>query len=46
MPKGINDAEGLEGDDFRTKGGDYYSLDAQDYEKNCEEARELLKNVI
>ncbi len=42
VPSGVYDAEGVEGDDFRTVGGDYYSVDADDYEANCERARELL----
>ncbi|MDO5417352.1 MAG: peptide ABC transporter substrate-binding protein [Lachnospiraceae bacterium] len=42
VPAGINDAAGASGDDFRTVGGNYYSVAAEDYEKNCEEARELL----
>lgn len=42
VPAGISDAEGPSGKDFRTNGGDYYSLDAADYEANCERARELM----
>lgn len=42
VPSGVYDAEGSAGDDFRTVGGEYYSVDPADYEKNCEEARELL----
>lgn len=42
VPSGINDAAGAGSDDFRTVGGDYYSVAAEDYEKNCEEARALL----
>lgn len=42
VPAGINDAEGLSGDDFRTVGGEYYSVAAEDYEANCEKARDLL----
>ncbi len=42
VPSGINDAKGVEGDDFRTVGGDYYSVKAEDYEANCEKARALL----
>ena len=42
VPAGINDAAGADGDDFRTTGGDYYSLGASDYEANCERARALL----
>lgn len=39
---GISDAEGVSGDDFRTVGGAYYSVKKDDYEANCEKARELL----
>ncbi|NCC67995.1 MAG: hypothetical protein EOM14_07335 [Clostridia bacterium] len=39
---GISDVQGVSGDDFRTVGGDYYSAAAEDYEANCEKARELL----
>lgn len=42
VPSGIYDAEGPDGDDFRTIGGDYYSVAAEDYQANCEKARELL----
>lgn len=42
VPAGVYDAEGPGGDDFRTKGKDYYSVAAEDYEANCEEARQLL----
>ncbi|WP_373216725.1 peptide ABC transporter substrate-binding protein [Ruminococcus sp. 5_1_39BFAA] len=42
VPAGINDAEGASGDDFRTVGGEYYSVSEEDYEANCEEARALL----
>lgn len=45
VPKAIYDAKGLSGDDFRTVGGDYYSVADSDYEKNCEEARELMKKA-
>lgn len=41
VPSGVFDAD-TTGDDFRTVGGDYYSVAAEDYEKNCEEARALL----
>ena len=30
------------GDDFRTVGGEYYSVSADDYQANCDKARELL----
>lgn len=39
---GIYDAAGLDGDDFRKTGGDYYSIDKDEYEANCKKARELL----
>ena len=42
VPSGVNDAEGASGDDFRTVGGEYYSVAKEDYEANCEEARALL----
>ncbi len=42
VPAGVYDAEGPGSDDFRTVGGDYYSVAEEDYEKNCEEARALL----
>ncbi len=45
VPAGVYDAEGVNGDDFRTVGGDYYSIEADDYEKNCEEARKLLADA-
>ena len=42
VSSGVNDAAGPSGDDFRTVGGEYYSVAAEDYEANCEKARELL----
>lgn len=42
VPAGAADAKGSAGDDFRTVGGEFYSVKAEDYEKNCEEARALL----
>lgn len=42
VPAGIYDAAGSTGDDFRTKGGDYYNPYKEAYEANCEEARKLL----
>ncbi|MDO4337998.1 MAG: peptide ABC transporter substrate-binding protein [Eubacteriales bacterium] len=42
VPAGVYDAEGASGDDFRTVGGEYYSVAEEDYEANCEEARALL----
>ena len=44
VPAGINDADPL-GPDFRTVGGDWYSLDKADYEANCERARQLLADA-
>ncbi|NCB41535.1 MAG: peptide ABC transporter substrate-binding protein [Clostridia bacterium] len=41
VPSGIYDADGP-GSDFREVGGDYYSIAAEDYEANCDMARELL----
>jgi oligopeptide transport system substrate-binding protein len=41
VPSGIYDADGP-GSDFRANGGDYYSVAEEDYEANCEKARELL----
>lgn len=43
VPAGVGDAE--EGKDFRTVGGEYYSVKPEDYEANCEKARELLKEA-
>ncbi len=45
VPSGVNDAKGPSGDDFRTVGGDYYSVDPAQYEANCERAKELLKEA-
>lgn len=45
VPAGVNDAEGASGDDFRTVGGEYYSVSEEDYEKNCEEARQILADA-
>ena len=42
VPSGVYDAEGANGDDFRTVGGEYYSVSADDYQANCDKARELL----
>ena len=42
VPAGVCDAAGVEGDDFRTVGGDYYDPTTDAYEANCEEARALL----
>ncbi len=40
VPSGIEDAE--DGSDFREVGGSYYAATEDDYEANCEKARELL----
>lgn len=45
VPAGIYDAAGASGSDFRTTGGDYYSISAEDYEANCELARQLLADA-
>ena len=42
VPAGIYDAEGPAGDDFRTVGGDYYTVDDEGYQARCDEARQLL----
>lgn len=45
VPSGVYDAEGAEGEDFRTKGGAYYDVDEAQYQANCDKARELLKEA-
>lgn len=47
VPAGVYDAAGANGDDFRTTGGDYWEAPLTDeiYEKNCEEARQLLADA-
>lgn len=45
VPSGVYDADGAEGDDFRTVGGDYYKPTDADYEANCDEARQLLADA-
>lgn len=45
VPSGVNDAAGATGDDFRTVGGSYYSVNEDDYQANCDKARELLKEA-
>ena len=42
VPYGVNDALGIEGDDFRTVGGNYMDVSKEAYEAKCEEARRLL----
>lgn len=45
VPAGVYDYAGAGSDDFRTVGGDYYSVAAEDYEANCEKARQLLADA-
>ncbi|MEJ8752768.1 peptide ABC transporter substrate-binding protein [Lagierella sp. ICN-221743] len=45
VPSGVYDVDGAEGDDFRTKGGDYYSIKVDDYEKNVKEAKKLMEEA-
>ena len=45
VPSGVYDAAGPGNDDFRTVGGSYYSVADEDYEKNCEEARQILADA-
>ena len=43
VPSNVVDAQGLEGDDFRTVGGDYIDVSSDEaYEANCAEAQKLL----
>ena len=42
VPNGVNDVAGPGSDDFRTVGGEYYSVASADYKANCDKARELL----
>ena len=42
VPESVVDAEGTDGPDFREVGGDFWSTAEEDYEANCEQARELL----
>lgn len=44
VPLGINDNDTTK-PDFRTEGGDWYSTKPDDYEKNCEKAKELMKEA-
>jgi len=44
VPSGVYDAEGP-GSDFREVGGAYYSVKDEDYEANCEKARQLLADA-
>ncbi|MDO5018126.1 MAG: peptide ABC transporter substrate-binding protein [Lagierella massiliensis] len=45
VPSGVYDKDGAEGDDFRTTGGDYYSIKVEDYDKNVEEAKKLMEKA-
>lgn len=45
VPAGVYDADGAKGDDFRTVGGDYYSIKSDDYEKNIKEAKKLMEEA-
>ncbi len=45
VPSGVYDKDGAEGKDFRTVGGDYYSVKVEDYEKNVEEAKKLMEEA-
>ena len=45
VPAGVYDAKGADGDDFRTTGGDYYSIKDEDYDKNVEEAKKLMEEA-
>ncbi len=45
VPMGVSDIDGADGDDFRTKGGDYYPIDQADYEANVEKAQKLLEEA-
>lgn len=45
VPFGVLDAKGAQSDDFRTVGGNYYSVSEQDYESNCQKARDLLADA-
>ena len=45
VPAGVYDAKGSAGDDFRTVGGGFYSINDADYKANCDKARELLKEA-
>jgi len=42
VPAGIYDAEGASGADFRTVGGDFYETAEDQYQANCDLARDLL----
>jgi oligopeptide transport system substrate-binding protein len=45
VPNGVNDVAGSGSDDFRTVGGDYYSVDSAQYKANCDKARQLLADA-
>ena len=44
VPSGINDYD-PSGPDFRTNGGEWYSVDPEQYEANCDRARQLLTDA-
>lgn len=43
VPSGLSDSDTTK--DFRTVGGDYYSVDAAQYKANCDKARTLLSEA-
>lgn len=45
VPSGINDAKGVDGDDFRKVGGDLYKIEKDDYEANCKKAKKLMEEA-
>ena len=45
VPNGVNDVAGPGSDDFRTVGGDYFSVDPAQYKANCDKARQLLADA-
>ena len=45
VPSGVSDAKGVSGDDFRTVGGEYYSVKDADYAANCAKAKQLLADA-
>ena len=45
VPAGINDAEGVNGDEFRKVGGDFYKIGKDDYDANCEKAKKLMEEA-
>lgn len=45
VPSGILDAAGTSGDDFRKTGGDFYPVAKDQYQANCDKARQLLSDA-